>query len=135
MKNLKHIKKELRNVRFNIERYAAETGWTSSVHLAGLCGISSYVLFHWFKERGYSPTFHINDCHAFLTVDGYWVDLTLKQFDCDAPKIYLQKRPWVGDRDVHAKGDSAKTVKKMKRLFRGWDKSQNPFRQTRLPKL
>ncbi len=105
--------------------------------LSGYCGICSYVLFKLLRKMGYKPVLHMNDYHCFLTMDGYWIDLTLKQFNYKCPKVYLERKPYIKDDgygNVHTKKYSAVTLKKIKKLFRGWPSDQNPFKQ-KLPKI
>lgn len=137
MKNL-FVKRTLREARSQMQTYAAKSGMANTDTLCCLCGISTYVLFVFLKEHGYSPVFCMNDLHCFLKMDDYWIDLTLRQFDRSAPKIYCSNAPYqrkAFGRSVHAAKETAKTTKKVRRMFRAWPIDQNPFKQKDLPKL
>jgi len=96
--NIKLTKQVLRSARRKMERYAARDNSVSDIDsLNCLCGISTYVLFVCFKEMGYNPVFCMNDNHCFLRMGGYWIDLTLRQFNGKCPKIYFKKKPYRKD--------------------------------------
>ena len=107
--------------------------------LGGACGICSYLAFRMLKDMGYRPTFHMNEDHCFVTVEGYWVDLTLTQFAPDADEVFFYQYPYRRDRRgagfVHRSEKKAKTERGIRRLFADWPKDQNPFKQKRIPKL
>jgi len=126
------IRTLLKSVRRKLGEHIITHKWrhTSSRELEGLCGISSYLLFKTFKELGYKPIFCMNDMHCFLLVNDYYIDLTLKQFGSRYPYISIRKSPF----KVQGMDRTAKTEKRIKRLFNGWDATQNPFKQ-RLPKI
>ena len=134
--NPKEIKRTLKVTRLQIEDYIQKRKlWFNPEDLGSACGLCSVMVFQTLKKLGCRPTFHMNDWHCFVTVDGHWADLTLKQFDHKAPEVYFSPRPfrkvpYYGN--VHKKSQSAKTVKRIRKLFRDWPKEQNPFLQ-RLP--
>jgi hypothetical protein len=132
------VKRTLREGRSKMQTYAAKSSMANTDTLSCLCGISTYVLFVFLKENGYNPVFCMNDLHCFLKLDGYWIDLTLRQFVRKAPQIYCRRTPYQHDefgRGVHAAKQSAKTLKKVRRMFKGWPLEQNPFKQKGLPKI
>jgi hypothetical protein len=127
----------LEKIRKKMKSHAILTSYSSPESLERFCGVCSYIVFRTLKDKGYKPTFHMGDNHCYVTTNGYWVDLTLKQFNKKCPSIYLKKRPYARDDgygNVHKADNSAKTEAKIKRMFTGWGKEQNPFRQ-RLPKI
>lgn len=133
----KKIKKILKSIRKQLGKYSDDTGYSDSYELGGMCGVCSYVIFKVFRDMGMKPMFHMGDYHCYVTMDGYWIDLTLKQFNNRCPYVYLKRKPYTQDDgygNVHCLDDTAKTTKKIKKLFRGWDKEQNPFRQ-KLPEI
>jgi hypothetical protein len=95
-----------------------------------MCGVASYLVFKTFKQLGYKPTFCMNDEHCFLLVNDYYIDLTLKQFGYRYPHVSIRRNP-VKFQKIQ---DTAKTEKKIRKLFYGWVEYQNPFRQE-LPKI
>lgn len=120
---IKHIEKH--NMPFN------------PTDLAGACGLCSALVFRFLKRRGYKPVFRMNHWHCFVTVNTYYADLTLKQFNRNAPNVYFEAIPYNHDHgmgNVHKTNRSAKTAKQIRRIFRGWPSEQNPFRQ-KLPKV
>ena len=136
--NTKEIKKVLRATRKKLEQYIKHRKlWFNPEDLGGACGLSSAMVFRVLKDLGYRPVFHMNDYHCFVTVNGYWADLTLKQFNDVCPEVYLSRQPYRKDHgygNVHKRSQSAKTERKMRRLFQEWPSEQNPFRQ-KLPSL
>lgn len=125
MNNPKYIRSILVATRREIANYVSKRNLSNSHDLVSMCGVSSFILFRLFKEMGYRPTFCMNDGHCFITVGDYWVDLTLKQFDERLPFVYIQKRPCGA---YHKAEDKGKTLRKVRRMFRGWPPEQNPFR-------
>ena len=108
--------------------------------LGGACGICSFLAFRMLKRMGYSPVFHMNDSHCFVTADGYWVDLTLTQFAPDADEVFFRNHPYrLEKRGVlpHKKGETAKTERAIRKLFEEWRDHENPFKQPllKLPKV
>ena len=79
----------------------------------------------------------MNEHHCFVMLNGYYIDLTIKQFNEYAPKIYFRKirHPNVGGyENVHRKSKKATSETKMKILFEDWPFDQNPFKiKKRLP--
>ena len=105
--------------------------------LAGACGICSFLAFRMLKNMGYRPVFHMNDSHCFVTVDGYWVDLTLTQFAPDADEVFFHDHPYRLEKrgvSAHRKGETATTERGIRKLFEEWTDDSNPFKQ-KLPKL
>ena len=105
--------------------------------LAGACGVVSFLAFRMLKRMGYRPVFHMNDAHCFITVEGYWVDLTLTQFAPDADEVFFRNHPYrLEKRGVspHKRGRTATTERAIRKLFTKWDDYGNPFKQT-LPPL
>ena len=74
------IKSALVILRNQLELYAKTHGhnYTS---LRCLCGVSSYLVFLKLKELGYQPIFYMNENHCFTMINGYYIDLTIKQFN------------------------------------------------------
>jgi len=126
------IRTLLKSIRRSLGDHVEINKWThsSSVELEGLCGISSYLLFKTFKQLGYKPTFCMNDRHCFLLINDYYIDLTLKQFGSRYPWVSIRKTPF----KIQEMDDTARTERKIKRMFREWDNTQNPFRQ-KLPTI
>jgi hypothetical protein len=122
-----------------MESYSARQGkHYRRSHLNCMCGISSYMLFRYFRSVGLRPTFCMNDNHCFLRLGEYWVDLTLTQFDGKAPTVWFRRKPYktlpdVGN--VHRASKKARTYKKIRKLFRGWPIEQNPFKTPGIPDL
>ena len=132
------IRTTLKKSRKQMERYVSKNTCMSPTELDCMCGISSYILFLFFKKAGYNPTFCMNDYHCFLRIEDYWIDLTLKQFNIHCPKIYFHKHPYTqndGYGNIHRCKQTAKTLRKVRRLFRGWPPEQNPFKLSSLPKI
>ena len=105
--------------------------------LAGACGICSLLAFRMLKRMGYHPSFHMNDDHCFVTVEDYYVDLTLTQFAPDADEVFFYNHPYRLEKrgvNAHKRGDTATTERAIRKLFEEWDDQGNPFKQT-LPKL
>jgi len=102
-----------------------------------LCGVSSYLVFLKLKELGYKPIFYMNSIHCFVMLGEYYIDLTIKQFDENAPEIYFEKTRYPnvnGWENIHRKRKKAITQVEMKKLFRDWPNDQNPFKvKKRLP--
>lgn len=111
--NPKEIISLLRSVRKTM--VALATGTTStdgSSNLGGWCVLSSYVLFHMLKRRGYHPEVCRNHGHAFINLDGWYIDITVSQFNSASrlergiryPAIYCKKTPakdsvhWIVDK-------------------------------------
>ena len=126
------IRTLLKSIRRSLGDHIEINKWTHSSRkeLEGLCGISSYLLFKTFKRLGYRPTFCMNNRHCFLKINDYYIDLTLKQFGYRYPYVSIRKTPF----KIQEVSEIAKTDKKIKRLFKQWDNTQNPFKQ-RLPKI
>lgn len=100
--------------------------------LAGACGICSFLSFRMLRRMGYRPVFHMNDIHCFVTVEGYWVDLTLTQFAPNADEVFFYKFPYRKDTSegfVHRTGRRATTERRIRRFFAKWGDHQNPFKQ------
>lgn len=130
--NEKEIRTILRNVRKQIVSYAEKYyPNTCPIDLAGWCGIASYLVFLKLVSLGYEPTFNMNDYHCYITLGGYWLDLTLKQFNGKCPLIYCRKKPFTQDNgygNIHVQDEMATSEQSIRRLFEGWDKDQNPYR-------
>lgn len=126
------IRTLLKSIRRHLGDHVEINKWrhSSRKELEGLCGISSYLLFNTFKKLGYKPTFCMNDQHCFLKVNGYYIDLTLKQFGSWYPYISIRKTPF----KIQKLDRTAETDKKIKKLFKDWHETQNPFKQ-KLPKI
>ena len=130
--NQKHIKSILKQIREELQCYAIRNHRYYGVRdLNCMCGIGAYLTFSVLKRFGYDPVFHMNSDHCFVTLDGYWLDVTLTQFDAKCPTVWFKRKPyapkdWRGK--IHVSKHSAKTEAKIKRLFRGWPRQQNPFR-------
>ena len=108
--------------------------------LAGACGICSYLVWKTLKEMGYEPVFHMNDCHCFVTVGRYYIDLTLKQFFSNADDVFFRPHPYRYETQtwgcVHKKGKIATTEYGIEKLFSGWLDANNPFLQRKpLPEI
>ena len=130
--NTRKARQVLKTIRAEMEVHVKHTDYRlNDETLAGMCGVCSYIVFVAFKKMGYKPTFHMNDIHCFVTVDGYWADVTLRQFADSAPRVYLRRTPYSS---VHDSDESAKSIKKIRRMFRGWSNDQNPFRR-KLPTI
>jgi hypothetical protein len=135
--DISKIEKMLAHIREKIGDHIFEKGVSSRAHLEGMCGVCSYTLFKTFKKLGYKPLLHTNTYHCFLTVEGYWIDLTLKQFNPRCPAIYIKKVPYTKDDgygNVHRKSKTARTIQEIKKMFRGWPDEQNPVKQ-KLPSI
>jgi|FAXJ01.1.fsa_nt_gi hypothetical protein len=108
--------------------------------LGGACGICSLLAFRKLKRMGYRPVFHMNYYHCFVTVEDYYVDLTLSQFVPHVGPLFFENHPYRIETGrwgfVHRskKKDRATTERAIRKLFRGWDSAHNPFKQP-LPKL
>lgn len=138
--NHRRIRKVLQDARAMLEVYASKQGQHYRHRdLNCMCGISSYMLFQFFKKMGLHPMFCMNKHHCFLRVGEYWVDLTLTQFDNNAPRIWFRKRPYNKMTDsgkkIHRQSKNGRTIKKIRRMFWGWPSDQNPFKVKDLPEL
>lgn len=108
--------------------------------LEGACGICSLLAFRKLKRMGYRPIFHMNEDHCFVTVEDYYVDLTLSQFVPHVGPLFFEDHPYrIEDGRwgfVHRskKKNRATTERAIRKLFRGWDRTQNPFTQN-IPKV
>ena len=106
--------------------------------LAGACGICSFLAFRVLKRMGLKPVFHINNDHAFVTVElekKYWVDLTLTQFVPMADLVFFAEHPHRARGEwIHRSTRRATTVREIRGLFSKWPAEQNPFKQ-KLPKI
>ena len=135
--NLKLVRVALKEARKNLEGYATKQGWHFRTYkLNCMCGISTYILFVFFKELGYRPTLCMNDNHCFLKLGNYWVDLTLTQFNIKCPSVWFKRRPYRKDDgygNVHRITWKGKTIPKVRKMFRRWPKDQNPFKQKGMP--
>jgi len=58
--------------------------------LGMMCGVCTYKLFKELTAAGYSPVFANSDCHAFILLDGYIVDVTATQFGVTR-KVMIRK--------------------------------------------
>jgi hypothetical protein len=109
-------------------------------NLGGACGVVSFLAFRMLKQMGYRPVFHMNDYHCFVTVENYYVDLTLKQFVPHAGPLFFENHPYRIETGrggfVHRskKKDRATTERAIRKLFFGWETNQNPFTQ-KLPTI
>ena len=87
---------------------------------------------------GYRPVFHMNDNHCFVTVDEYYVDLTLKQFVPHVDPVFFEDHPYRIENGnwgfVHRIKRKATTEKAIRRLFNQWPDNLNPFKQS-IPKI
>jgi hypothetical protein len=101
--------------------------------LGGACGICSYLVFRALKQAGYNPVFHMNDFHCFVTVNGYYIDLTLKQFAGGAEEVFFHRHPYRIESTsfgfVHRRGKTATTEGQLQKMFAGWFDENNPFQQ------
>lgn len=135
--NRRQIRNALKEARTVLEVYSSRQGkHFRRDDLNCMCGISSYVLFLFFKALGERPVFCMNDNHCFLRVGEYWVDLTLTQFNSKCPSVWFRKRPYTKDDgygNVHRASETGRTLKKIRRMFRGWPHDQNPFKCKGLP--
>jgi hypothetical protein len=64
--------------------------------------------------------------------------LTLTQFNSKCPLVWFRKRPYTKDDgygNVHRASKKARTLTRIRRLFRGWPEDQNPFKCKGLPNL
>ena len=131
-------KQALTNLRDRFIDHTAKHNLQFSLSdLAGACGIVSFLAFRMLKRMGYRPVFHMNDCHCFLTVEGYWVDLTLTQFAPDADEVFFYDHPYRLEKrgvSAHRRGRTATTERAIRKLFKQWDDYGNPFKQS-LPQL
>jgi hypothetical protein len=128
----------LTNLRDNFLDHTAKRNLQFSLSdLAGACGVVSFLAFRMLKRMGYRPVFHMNDVHCFITVEGYWVDLTLTQFAPDADEVFFYDHPYRLEKrgvSAHRKGKTATTERAIRKLFTKWDDYGNPFKRS-LPKL
>ena len=105
--------------------------------LEGACGICSLLVFRMLKKMRYRPVFHMNNDHCFVTVNGYWIDLTLKQFIPHIDPVFFENHPYRTKSDryfAHRSKKKATTERCIRRLFAKWPKDQNPFKQN-IPNL
>lgn len=135
----KAVKQALTDIRDRMIDHVAKNNWPFSLSdLAGACGICSLLAFRMLKQMGYRPVFHMNDIHCFVTVKGYWVDLTLTQFAPDADEVFFYDHPYrlekQGSGFVHRRGRRATTERQIRRLFAKWHEHENPYKQ-KLPQL
>ena len=93
------------------------------------CGIAAYAGFVALKKHGFLPEYRQNQRHAFLKVEGYYVDLTIKQFERrdnrEYPEIFVAKKPlsyW------HKTGHKTENLTEVRKFFRDWPDEQNPFK-------
>jgi hypothetical protein len=65
--------------RIRYERIAAKEGFGWG--LAGLCCRASADVFRALKKAGFSPTLVLADCHGWVELDGWIIDITATQFE------------------------------------------------------
>lgn len=53
------------------------------------CGLASWLVFSWLRERGLNPFFVACDFHSWVRCDGYSIDLTATQFDMSLPEVLI----------------------------------------------
>lgn len=88
----------LRGIRKALVDLRTKDTVTFSDKLAGLCGISSYIVFRKLKKLGYNIEICLAECinggiysHAYCLIDDkYVVDLTASQFGLN--KFYLERK-------------------------------------------
>lgn len=93
------------------------------------------MVFRMLRKMGYRPIFRMNNEHCFVTLGKYYIDLTLAQFFPNTGNLYFEDHPYQQENykvSVHTIKRSGRTLKEVRKLFRGWPPEQNPFRQ-RLP--
>jgi len=95
--NKKKVIKIARIVRMWCEQeypntFGRDTPISKRKDLEGMCGVASYILFKELAHAGIESSFMINDHHAFLVVTDSIVDLTARQFNPTADKIFIH--PW-----------------------------------------
>lgn len=109
---LMQVREEMQNLAYRHDTIGKDT-------LAGWCILTSYVLFHILKRRGYNPEICRNDAHAFILLDGWYIDVTATQFNSPwnkekhvlYPAIYCRKKPaknWV--HHINEKTNDARNV-------------------------
>lgn len=102
--------------------------------LSGWCILTSYVLFHILKRRGYNPEVCKNDGHAFILCDGYYIDVTATQFNgsktrqeagLNYPPVYCRKK--IEDDWIHKIDDKTNDPTKIwsSRFCKGWNQPVN----------
>jgi len=115
--------------------------------LAGYCAIASYIISKGLSERGKRSTFHMNDFHCFVETQGYYIDITAKQFNnVRYPLVYMRKTRILEDNGwgtpIH-KIDKKAVIypysnveenTRFKRMFRGWPECQNPYKNFEIVK-
>jgi hypothetical protein len=139
------IKKDLQKLRRKLKEYSICHKSYNEKTLECMCGISSLSTFRYLKKLKLRPVFHMNDVHCFVTCrinkKKHYIDLTLKQFHRKFPAVYFESFPakpiphWVEHDVPHYSKKSSNTEKKIKRMFVGWDKWQNPFKVNQIPEI
>lgn len=122
------------NVRSEMEAYVRRNNnFVNTKTLATQCGICSYLIFDALSKMGEKPVFNRNQNHCYITINGFWVDVTLRQFTENAPLVYVRREPydyissWAGW--VHKPEKTATDIETIKMLLRTWPEEQNPFKQ------
>lgn len=102
--------------------------------LEGMCGVASFVLFKELASRaGIESSFMTNDHHSFLVVGESLVDLTARQFNPRASKIFIhpwpikkKKSKWLSYYDNAVKCDTVADIKKVMQET-WWSDIDNPI--------
>jgi hypothetical protein len=132
--NIQRVKYVVTAIREEFVEHVVKNNLSFQIdRLGGACGICSYLVFRALKEMGLKPVFHMNDCHCYVTWNGYYIDLTLKQFAGCADEVFFQDHPYRIESTsfgfVHRPGKTATTEAQLQRMFRGWMDEHNPFQQ------
>jgi hypothetical protein len=87
---------EIKSVLVKIRRKLVRINGNPNTRLDGWCALSSYVVFHVLKRKGFRPRFCCNDDHAFIVCKRHYIDLTITQFnrpDKKYPRVYCDTKP------------------------------------------
>ena len=134
-KNIEEVIPTLEQIREKIERlsYDIPNSYTSVKGLGGWCALTSYIVFHILKRKGYHPYMCSNDIHSFIQCDDYYVDLTATQFngmDWDGtktnpiPSVYVSKEPVKNIHDIDNKTDRSADI--WTKICKGWAQPVSP---------
>ena len=90
------IRRVATKVRKHVEEHIAPEMYyiygTKPETLDCCCAIASCILFEELKKLGGKVKLHYSNCHVAMSCDGYFVDITAKQFDYDYPKVMVRKK-------------------------------------------
>jgi hypothetical protein len=94
------------------------------------CATLAYLSYILLKKEKIPVIVRENKIHAFVTVGSdIIVDLTATQFDKNLPNVFIkEKQPDEIEEYYYKVEESGKNNTEIRKIFKEWSKSQNPFR-------